>query len=348
MAKKLLDKLKFNAREAIQNDARAKQEQVKQKQLAKKYEQALKDKEATQKRLAALEALDTRKPVKPLTTKATKGQKPHATAIVVFSDWHVGETVDPRKVSYLNEYNLEIAKQRSEAVTRRALTMIEDSRGLATVDTLVVALLGDFITGWIHEELAQTNALAPPMEVFYASELIERSLRTLLEQSGCKRVHVVTCVGNHGRMTHKTQAANRNETSYEYLMYRNVAKFIGNDPRITWDHGEGYVAYAEIGKQRVRFMHGDSIKFQGGVGGITIPVMKSILRRNVGPKKSHYDIIGDKHTFTPGLNWHCNGSMIGYSTYAEFKGFEYQEPLQSFCLMDHERGMVCVKKLFCD
>ncbi len=342
----LLDKVRFDPQEAIRQDTRAKADQVKQKQLAQKYEQALKSKEELEKRIAVLEALDTRKPAKSFKAISGKGKSP-ATGIVVFSDWHVGETVDPRKVSGLNEYNLEIAKRRAQAVTQRALLLTEDARNLATVDTLVVALLGDFISGFIHEELAQTNSLAPPMEVEYASELLEASLKTLLDYSGCKNIHVVTCVGNHGRITHKTQAANRNETSYEYLMYRSIAKYV-RDPRITWDHGLGYVSYVDIGRFRIRCQHGDSIKFAGGVGGVTIPTIKQILRRNQSPKRADYDIIADKHTWTPGSKFHINGSLIGYSTYAETKGFEFEEPVQSFLLFDHERGLTRALKLFTD
>ena len=347
MKNKLLDKLKFDPAEAIQQDSRAKHEAIKQKQLAKKYEQALKDKEAAERRLEVALALKDRKPAKPIKSKPSKGQKPHATAIVIFSDWHVGETVNPATVNGLNEYNPEIAKRRSEAVTQRALLLIDDARNLATVDTVVVALLGDFITGYIHEELQQTNSLSPINEVKYAAQLLESSMRTIIDQSGAKKIQVVTCVGNHGRTTKKTQHANRNDTSYETLLYASVEQAT-RDPRVQWDGGNGYVTLARIGNHRIRFTHGDSIKYKGGVGGMSIPVIKQLHNRNASPLPAEYDFFGHLHQWTPGTNWLCNGSLIGYSSYAIDLGCPYQEPLQSFALLDHERGMTRVMKLFCD
>ena len=50
-------------------------------------------------------------------------QPPRAEAAVVLvaSDWHVEENVDPAKVSYLNEFNIDIAKSRAETFFRAGL-----------------------------------------------------------------------------------------------------------------------------------------------------------------------------------------------------------------------------------
>jgi len=44
--------------------------------------------------------------------------------VLVLSDWHIEENVDPNTVNQLNDYNLNIAKQRSEKLIRNVLKML--------------------------------------------------------------------------------------------------------------------------------------------------------------------------------------------------------------------------------
>jgi hypothetical protein len=343
--KRLAEMIEHDPQEELQRDRDKRTAKLANEQLAKQYKEALAKIDELSEQVEALTALDKRKPVKAYSVKTDK-RKSDATAIVVFSDWHVGEVVQPEKVGGLNEYNPGIAEQRSKAVIERALLMIDDSRNLANVDTLVVALLGDFITGWIHDENEQTNALTPIEETQFAADLIEKSLLTIAERSGCKRIIVPTCVGNHGRTTKKTQAANRNATSFEYGMYKSLRRRL-NSSVFDWRVGEGYQEIVKIQDHVLRLHHGDSIKYQGGIGGLTIPTIKQIHRRNT-KVKAHHDFFGHLHTWTPGDGFTCNGSLIGYNAYADFLGLPYQEPLQTFALCDHRRGITRNQKLFTD
>ena len=82
------------------------------------------------------------------------------------SDWHVGEVVDKRKVRGLNSYSPEIARKRasSAGVHDEAWRYPFELQR----DSMVLFLGGDFISGYLHEELAQTNAMAPVEETRYA------------------------------------------------------------------------------------------------------------------------------------------------------------------------------------
>lgn len=342
---KLIERATITPRQAVDMDRERRMAVTKHRTLQAKYEE-------TQRRIEQLEAeneLLTRLG-KRLQTKAwhapPKSGKSEATAGIVFSDWHVGEVVEPDSVNGANEYNPGIAEQRAKAVTERALIMIDDARNLANVSTVVVHLLGDFITGWIHPENEQTNALTPPEEMMFAAELLEASIKTIVKRCGCKKIIVPTCVGNHGRITHKTQAANRTRTSYEQAIYHSLARRC-NDSRITWDIGKAYERHTVVGTKVIRSYHGDSIKYQGGIGGMAIPVIKSIHRRNQR-RRADFDVFGHLHDYTPAGYWLCNGSLIGYNAYAATLGLPYQDPLQSFYLMDHARGMVRVTQLFTD
>jgi hypothetical protein len=62
----------------------------------------------------------------------------------------------------------------------------------------------------------------------------------------------------------------------------------------------------------VRFHHGHSIRYAGGVGGIYIPTNKAIAQWNKG-RHADLDVFGHFHQLRDGGNFICNGSLIGYN-----------------------------------
>lgn len=320
-------------------------ERVERKQEKAAYEAALARIVALEEQVALLTALDERKVQKPL--KPSKRTRGDATAVLVLSDWHVEERVDPKTVNGFNDYTLEIATQRVERTFQKALMLLEDARHLTKIDELVVAVLGDLISARIHEELVETTQLAPLDAMLYATDLLERGLRTLLDHSGVSRIIVPTAHGNHGRTTTKMRHATSAQNSYEYNAYRHLARRFQDDSRIQFQIGHGYHNWLCIQGHDVRFHHGDSIRYGGGVGGITIPVSKAVAQWNKS-KRAAVDFFGHFHQFTWNNRWVCNGSVIGYSAYALSIKAEYEEPKQTFAVIDRERGLTRVLPIFCD
>jgi len=86
---------------------------------------------------------------------------------------------------------------------------------------------GDFIGGWIHPELSQTNIMSPIEEVLFAGELLTGCIETLLSKCDCA-LTIVCSRGNHARISPKMQFSNEMETSYETILYSILAdKFKG-------------------------------------------------------------------------------------------------------------------------
>lgn len=75
------------------------------------------------------------------------------TGILIASDFHIEETVKASTVLGLNEFNIDIAEKRVKNYFANAIYMVKKH----SINNLVVGLLGDFIGGYIHDELAQTN-----------------------------------------------------------------------------------------------------------------------------------------------------------------------------------------------
>jgi hypothetical protein len=262
------------------------------------------------------------------------GEPSEAVAFAIASDWHVEETVEGRTINGLNEFNLEVADQRITKFFEATLRLTEIERAGTKIDTLVVALLGDMMTGYIHEELQESNGLSPTETVLWLRARLVAGLRKLLKQGGFSRIIVPCSFGNHGRTTKKPRNGTAAANSYEWMLYHVLSTDV---PEVEWVISDGYHNYIEVFGKTIRLHHGDNIAYQGGVGGITISVEKAVASWNKA-RVADLDIFGHHHTQQQNPRWISNGSLIGYGAYSLAIKAGYEPPQQTFFLWDSKRG----------
>lgn len=172
--------------------------------------------------------------------------------------------------------------------------------------------------------------------IWKVQNVLIAGINFLLKNTDCD--FTVVCVaGNHSRITKKVHVANESGNSLEVLMYRNLALHFEKEKRIRFVVAEGYHTYCNIHGQVVRFHHGHSIRYNGGVGGIYIPVNKAINEWNKA-KKADIDVLGHYHSFIIGSNFIVNGSLVGYNAFALSIKAGFERPQQAFFLIDSRRG----------
>jgi hypothetical protein len=208
------------------------------------------------------------------------------------------------------------------------------------IETLILALLGDFITNQIHDaENAETNALQPTHALVTAQNYIVSGIEFLLNHTKLKLL--IPChSGNHGRTTKTTRFTSENGHSFEYLMYLHLQTYFKGNDRVQFIIPPGMHSYVDVYGSTIRFHHGHAIKYGGGVGGIYIPVNKAIAQWNKG-RHADLDVFGHFHQLRDGGNFLCNGSLIGYNGYAMSIKADYEKPRQTLFLMDKRRGRTC-------
>ncbi len=272
-----------------------------------------------------------------------------ATAVIVLSDWHVEETVDPDTINGLNEYNLEIASKRITNLFQNSVMLLESERHLSNIQDLVVAILGDIITGFIHDELKETNSLSPVEATEFAMDHIASGIDFLLKNSGCKTITIPCVPGNHGRLTLKNRTgATEYANSIEWLMYRMLAKFYRNQPRVVWKVEKGKHNYLDIQGKLVRFSHGHAFNYNGGVGGCFVPIRRKLAKWNQ-TRRADWDKFGHLHTHLRDSNWSMNNCLIGYNALALDIGADCTRPSQSLMVFDKKRPLpVTIREIFCD
>ena len=263
------------------------------------------------------------------------GTPSESVAVLVASDWHIEETIEPETVNDLNKYDLDIATTRAQTFFQNGLKVLEMFRSKSNIKTLVFAILGDFITGYIHDELMEMNQLSPVKASLRVFELLVGGIDFLLEHGDFDEIIVVTSVGNHGRTTRKPRVATSVQNNFEWLIYQFLATHYHQrgDSRIKFQISEGYFNYLQIYQHTLRFHHGNAVRYMGGIGGVHIPLNKAIAQWDKA-KRATLDVLGHWHTLKSDRKYVINGSLIGYSPFAISIKADYEPPMQA-CFLIH-------------
>lgn len=266
-------------------------------------------------------------------------------AVAMLSDCHIEEVVDPRTVAGRNEYNLEIARRRMERFFDGVEWLVRFNRGAWAIRDLVLWFGGDLMTGYIHEELVESNELAPVEAVLELRGWLRRGIKQLLEDRELARIVVPCNYGNHGRTTQKKRIKTGAKNSFEWMLYQVLATDFAEEPRVVFEVAHGEHAYVQVYDWTAHFTHGDSIRYWGGVGGISIPINKRIPRWD-NVKRADFHHLGHFHQLTDLGHTLINGSLIGYSEYAFSNGCDYEPPQQGFYVLDAKRGKANVTPIW--
>ena len=331
--------------EQLQADAEAARLRAELASYQKRYKAALAQIDAERERadaLVALKGLPSRKAL----TKSVKGTKHAGTMVGLLSDIHCEEVVRPETVNGLNAFDLDVCQSRLDELQGRFFAMLEHERQLAKIDRVVVWLGGDLISGMIHPELAEENALHPLAAIRWIGERLRGFLDAVADN--VREVVVATSCGNHGRTTEKLRT-NEADTSYEHHLYLTM-RAAETRKNIAWQIGEGHLNYLDLDGFRIRFCHGHAVRYQGGIGGIHVPLNKAIAAWDA-TERADLTCLGHWHQFSWSRSgrYVSNGSVIGHSAYAVRIKATYEPPCQAAIVIDHGRREVTkAYPLFCD
>jgi hypothetical protein len=276
--------------------------------------------------------------VDPIVRRETRSGLREATAVVIASDWHIEESVRPETVAGRNQYNLLTARARARRFFSGIIWLLSFHSDGFQIKDMILGLLGDLISGYIHEELVEENEMSPTEATLMVQELITEGLRRLLAETELERIIVPCCYGNHGRTTQKRRVQSAAKNSFEWMMYHTLAQRFANEPRVEFVIADGSHLYLNTYEWTHRFHHGDDIRYYGGVGGVHIPLRKAVANWETF-RRAEYTWIGHFHQFIPDT-WGCcvNGSLIGYNAYALSIKATFEQPKQAFALIDSKHG----------
>ena len=267
------------------------------------------------------------------------------------SDLHWGERVFPAQINGVNEFNLDIARRRLKYTVDTAVSLLRILDREMRYPGIVVPLGGDMISGNLHDELKATNQINSMPSVMDLWGHLETGLLHLADTFGAVFVPCVS--GNHGRDTHKTWAKDRHHTSFDWLLYRILAKRFDNDPRFTFFVPDGIDALFKIYDVRYLLTHGDNL----GRGGDGIIGHIGNVMRGDSKKRSRnaqidmsYDVMlhGHYHTYSHATRVIGNGSLKGLDEFAFVNNFGFERPQQAMWITHIRNGITYRMPVFCD
>ncbi|CAH1666021.1 MULTISPECIES: hypothetical protein [unclassified Chelatococcus] len=208
---------------------------------------------------------------------AASATKTPEVPVTIWSDWHMGEVVSRDEVGGCNAYNIEIAERR----VRRLLDATIDicaNHGPKSYPGIVVNLLGDFVSGGLHPELAKTDDEEVIPAALRCRDLLIAGLERMAAIFG--KVYVPCTAGNHGRGTPKPEFKRYVYKNFDWLIYQLLQRHFADDPRVQIDIRASNEVHYRVYGQRYLAMHGDMLGVKGGDGiiGSIGPIMRGEVK----------------------------------------------------------------------
>lgn len=270
------------------------------------------------------------RPTPPKWRASAPSKSSTGTPVLIASDWHWGETVEAAQLNGVNAFNQTIASARCQRFFSKAVELLTRHMANPQYDQMIVPLLGDMLSGNIHEELAETNWAPVNVCIMDLADHLIAGFDLLLQHFG--KIYVPCVVGNHGRLHKKPRFKNKQYDNFEWVLYHILARHYRQDDRIHFDISDSPNLPFQVYNTRFLANHGDEFRGGGGVSGSWSPIIRGNVRKKnqVMAINKPYDLllIGHWHFLQrlPGVR--CNGSLKGWDEYASSNGFDFQLPTQ--------------------
>ena len=245
-------------------DVKIEQLQGRVNQLTRQYKKAVKDSAIADRFMeAATNSLSIAEVVEPYTIPIHQSEGTEHRAVALLSDLHVGEVVSAAETNHLSEYNTEIFKERMQLWTEKVVELVGIRRNSLTLPSLNIFLLGDVVSGDIHEELSNTNDGSIIDQVVVATHEIAKSLITLA--SHFEHIEVSGVAGNHGRLKKVPYFKLKQRMSWDTLIYQMLALVTKNQPNISYHIPASFWTVRDVLGTRFLLLHGDGINSWNGI-----------------------------------------------------------------------------------
>ena len=271
--------------------------------------------------------------------------------VLHISDIQYGEVVDLIAVDGVNSYDSAIANRRIGRYFATSHRLITDLMKTSRVDEIIILLNGDMISGALHDELAKTDDVKPMTAAKMVAENLCGGIQLLLEIG--LPIRAISTVGNHGRTTLKPESKGHTLNSYDTLVAWFIEAFFKTNPAFTIKYPASVDALFSIYGFPCLVTHGDRMGSSGGRGfiGASATIIRGhrkLLADYSGRGIHLYKIFtGHLHTSFLSPFGQANGSMAGWSEYAQSFRFDQAPPLQGYCVFHEEHGLIEYREINC-
>ncbi len=197
--------------------------------------------------------------------------------MTIWSDWHCGEVVSGHETNHQNEFDTRIFERRVRRLVEKIIHLCRH-HGPGNYPGIVINLLGDFVSGALHEELLKTDEETVIQSVLRVRDTLVWALGAMADEFG--KIYLPCAAGNHGRNTHRSQYKKTYAENFDWLICQLVARHFENDKRLTFDIPEANEVHYKVFGLRFLAMHGDMMGVKGGDGiiGSLGPILRGEMK----------------------------------------------------------------------
>ena len=278
--------------------------------------------------------------------KSSSNKAAH-TLVALLSDLHVGEVVDSGAVSGLDEYNIEVFERRIVKWAENLIYLAKLKRAELYVPNLEIFCLGDFVSGEIHKELTRTNEVHIIEQVYHATAKLSKVLQAIAPYF--ENITLVCCSGNHGRTQEKPYYKNKQDMSFDYLVYQMLSLILCEQENIQFIIPKSFFAYRKVLNTRFIAMHGDGIKGVLGLPYYGIARARARLSDILGVD-TPFDhlLLGHFHHYYSCDLYTINGALKGADEYSVGGIIGASRPSQVLMTIHPKYGIVSTEQIFVD
>lgn len=316
--------------------------------LQQKYEKALKANSAVNQLVdnivaCAPKSYQTAPAIR--TARKGSGETPQS-AMLLLSDTHIGQVVDPAQTLSYGGYNFPTFLARLKYLEESVISIIENHQ-VAVTEELVIAMLGDMLHGaLVHSvEAGQKNDLFT--QYFMGAHAVAQFLRSLAAHVPTLRVKTV--VGNHPRWgTQHKMPADQRYSNGDQFFYALIQALVRDIPNIDFPLDKQPMSLFEVQNFRFLALHGDTLKGGGTAGIPALAYAKEVSARTqmfaaMGERPINYYISGHIHkpVSLPHTSGACltNGAFVGADGYTMSAAFVPVEPQQRLFFVHPKHGI---------
>ncbi len=234
-------------------------------------------------------------------------------AVLMLSDWHIGEVTDADETEEFGQFSWELAQKRVEYLVQKFINWVNVQRANASINEAVVIVTGDLVSGDIHQELQVTNEFPVPVQIVNSGFLLAKAIGELAPHFEKVRVEYVSA-DNHSRLTRKPQYKQAGYNSYGYTVAWLAQERLSKIAAVEFNVYSKIKSLITISGFRYLCMHGHVISGWAGFpwyGADRQVAREAKARRSMPTKTFEKVIMGHFHTPLKTLDYLINGSLSG-------------------------------------
>lgn len=279
--------------------------------------------------------------------KVNKRNTPQS-AVLLFSDTHVGKEVKPEQTLGFGRYNFRVFLARLKFLEDSIVSIVQDHTPSPTTE-LVIAMLGDMLDGSLAHSVEAGQRVTKFSQFYGAGHAIAQFIRNLAPHFPLVRIRTV--VGNHTRWDNQRKMPTENRFSnLDQFLYALVQALTVDIKNVDFPLNCQPFSLFKSSGHTFLASHGDHLRGGDKAFGIPLHAMardvstRTQLMAKASQQAPHYYLCGHLHrniTLPHALgDIIVNGGFPGLDNYALAENFNPVDPAQRFFFVHPRFGRV--------